>query len=119
MSAVRSDALAGAIPGGIRLRLKVRPNARQNRVVGIAADAEGGTALKLNVTAVPEDGKANAAVAVFLAEALGVAKSAVSVVQGATDRRKLVEIRGDAPALMAALEGLLQGLDAKGKSDHE
>jgi uncharacterized protein YggU (UPF0235/DUF167 family) len=35
-----------------------------------------------------------------------VAKSAISVVSGATDRRKLVEIRGDETGLRAALDAL-------------
>ncbi len=66
-----------------------------------------GWALKLSVSAPPEDGKANAAVIALLARTLGVAKSAISVVSGATDRRKLVEIRGDEKNLRAALDALL------------
>lgn len=72
-------------------------------------DAEGGTVMKLAVTAPPEDGKANQAVIALLAAELGVAKAAISVVAGATDRRKLVEIRGNPAALGAALEALIKG----------
>ena len=63
--------------------------------------------MKLAVGAPPENGKANDAVIALLAETLGVAKSAISVVSGATDRRKLVEIRGDESRLRAALDALL------------
>ncbi len=98
-----------AVAHGIRLRLKVQPKARRNAVAGAMPDADGGRVMKLAVTAPPEDGKANQAVIALLAEALGVAKAAISVVAGATDRRKLVEIRGDPAALGAALDTLLKG----------
>ena len=41
---------------------------------------------------VPEDGKANAAVIKLLAKALGVAKSRLVLVRGATSRDKLFRI---------------------------
>jgi uncharacterized protein (TIGR00251 family) len=95
-----------AVPGGIRLRLKVQPKARRDAVAGFAPDPDG-QVLKVSVGAPPEDGKANAAVIALLAKALGVAKSAISVVSGATDRRKVVEIRGEPDDLRAALDALL------------
>jgi uncharacterized protein (TIGR00251 family) len=97
---------ARAIEGGLRLRLKVQPKARHEGIAGLTADPDG-AALKVSVGAPPEDGKANAAVIALLAEALGVAKSAISVVSGATNRRKLVEIRGEETRLRAALDALL------------
>ena len=109
------DRVSRVVPGGIRLRLKVQPKARREGVTGLAPDPDGpgsmGWALKLSVGAPPEDGKANAAVIALLAEKLGVAKSAISVVSGATDRRKLVEIRGDETDLRAALDALLQRIE--------
>lgn len=108
---------ARAVAGGIRLRLKVQPKARRDCIAGLTPDPASpdswGTALKLAVGAPPEDGKANAAVIALLAEALGVAKSAISVVSGATDRRKLVEIRGDETDLRAALDALLTQPDKR------
>jgi uncharacterized protein (TIGR00251 family) len=105
-----SPEAARKVAGGIRLRLKVQPKARREGVIGWTPDPDGpegkGWALKLSVGAPPEDGKANAAVIALLAKALGVAKSAISVVSGATDRRKLVEIRGDETELRAALDAL-------------
>ena len=53
-----------------------------------------GAELSVHVTAAPDGGKANAAVERVLAEALGVPKSSVRVVRGATARHKLVEARG-------------------------
>lgn len=94
-----------AVEGGVRVRLKVQPKARRAGILGLAPDPEG-AALRLAVTAPPEDGKANAAVVALLAGALDVARAAVFVVSGATDRRKLVEIRGNAQVLGAALAAL-------------
>ena len=111
------------ISGGIRLRLKVQPKARREGIAGWIPDADGsdsiGWALKLSVGAPPENGKANAAVIALLAEALGVAKSAISVVSGATDRRvvddsrvldhtKLTErVAGAAPHTLAKTAGFV------------
>jgi uncharacterized protein (TIGR00251 family) len=103
--AVLPEGAARSVAGGIRLRLKVQPKARREGLAGWTPDPEG-MALKVAVGAPPEDGKANAAVIALLAEALGVAKSAISVVSGATGRRKLVEIRGDDNDLRAALDAL-------------
>jgi uncharacterized protein (TIGR00251 family) len=96
-------------PSGVRVRLKVVPKAKRNQFGGLLDEPEGGKALKVAVTAAPEDGKANAAVIALLAQEWGVAKSAISVVSGATDRRKVVEIRGPSQELLAKLQGWLAG----------
>ena len=59
--------------------------------------------LKVSVTAPPVDGEANAAVIELLAKALGVGKSAVEVVAGASSRRKTVRIAGVSRASVEAL----------------
>lgn len=58
--------------------------------------------IRVRVTAVPDKGKANAAVTVLLAKALGVPKSAISVVSGETARLKTIAVAGD-PAVLAGL----------------
>jgi uncharacterized protein (TIGR00251 family) len=95
------------VSAGVRLRLKVAPKSKRNEIGGLLDEPDGGKALKVAVTAAPEDGKANAAVIALLAKEWGVAKSAISVVTGATDRRKLVEIRGPSQELLAKLQGWL------------
>jgi uncharacterized protein len=50
--------------------------------------------IKIAVTAPPVDGEANAAVIELLAKSLGVRKSAVAVVAGASSRRKTIAIEG-------------------------
>ena len=75
------------VAGGTRLRLRVRPGARRSALVGLH-----GGALKIAVDAPPERGKANRAAEALLAEALGVAASAVAIVAGAGSRDKVAEI---------------------------
>ena len=99
-------------PAGVRVRLKVGPKAKRSQIGGLSGEPDGGPmgqgrALKISVTAAPEHGKANEAVIALLAEEWGVAKSAISVVSGATGRRKLVEIRGAPQELLAKLQGWL------------
>lgn len=74
---------------GLIIEVRVQPKASSNRIAGLH-----GEALKLCVTAPPEDGKANKAVAALLARALGVKKQAVSIVSGQTSRTKSVKITG-------------------------
>ena len=76
-------------PPTTTLDMHVQPRARTTEVVGWHGDA-----IKIRVAAPPVDGAANDALVLFLAEQLGVARSAVTVVGGATGRRKRVEIVG-------------------------
>ena len=53
-----------------------------------------GDAVKIRLAAPPVDGAANAALVAFLAERIGLPRSAVTVVAGTTARRKRVAIAG-------------------------
>jgi len=86
----------------IRLLIKVTPKASADRIQGWAEDEAGQKLLKIAVTAVPEDGKANKAVIALLAKRLKLPKSAIEIASGATDRRKTLLIDGD-DALLAQL----------------
>lgn len=114
---------AGADPGrlpfaaaadGVRVRVKVTPKAGRNRIGGLAPEADGGVALKVAVTAAPEDGKANDAVVKLLAAAWRVPRSTISVVLGATDRRKVLHVHGDSAALGRLLTDWLGRQDRAG-----
>lgn len=70
------------------LGVQVKPNAHATKVVGWA-DAR---TLILAVAAPPVDGKANEEVTRFLARALGLPKSAVTIARGASSRVKHVEL---------------------------
>jgi uncharacterized protein YggU (UPF0235/DUF167 family) len=76
-----------------RIAVVVSPGAKRSEVVG-----RQGEAWKLRVTAAPERGRANEAVCALLADVLGVPRSSVRVVAGATARRKVVEVDGLGPA---------------------
>lgn len=51
-------------------------------------------ALRVRVKAPPVDGAANAALIQLLAKRLGVAKSAITLITGATARNKIIEVDG-------------------------
>ena len=94
---------------GLRVALRVSPRASRNGVTGIA-DMADGRRVKVSVTAVPEGGKANAAVIKLLAKAWRVPKSGMEVVAGATDRNKLLLIRGGDRDLLTRLTGKMADL---------
>ena len=71
------------------LQVRVVPRAKRN---AIELDGDGG--IKVRVTAVPERGKANAAVIALIAKALSVPKRNVEVVRGHTSRDKTISIDG-------------------------
>lgn len=95
---------AAAVAGGVRVQLRLTPKASRDRVDGLAPEADGGTVLKVSVTAVPEDGKANAALIKLLSKEWRQPKSTMEIVQGATDRRKVLLITGEPGDILARLE---------------
>ena len=90
--------------GGVRVTVRLTPRAAASRVTGMALDDAGTRALKVSVTAPPEDGKANAALLKLLAKVCGRPPSALAIVSGLQHRIKVVAIAGDPPALMRRLE---------------
>lgn len=93
-------------PDGVRLHLRVTPNAGLDRIDGMEMRDDGATVLRVRVKAVPDKGKANAAVIVLLAKALGVPKSAIALVAGDTARQKTLHVTGNPEVLAAALAKL-------------
>ena len=77
---------------GILLNLRVSPGAKRTSIEGPY-----GAALKLKVAAPPQEGKANAEVERFLAKVLGLPRSDVAVVRGASARDKVVLVRSAHP----------------------
>lgn len=92
---------------GLVLTLRVTPNAGRDRIEGVELRADGSAVLRVRVQAVPDKGKANAAVIALLGKALGVPKRSVSLVSGETARLKVVAVAGEPSALVAAVEGLI------------
>lgn len=89
-----------AVPGGVRIAVRLAPKAARDRVGGPHGDA-----LKVAVTAPPVEGKANARLIRLLAKRLGVPKGAVRIVSGELARDKVVAVDGIAPADAAARLG--------------
>lgn len=73
----------------VQLQVRLQPRAKENRIVGWYGDA-----LKIRLIAPPVDQKANQALIAFLAKTFGVARSAVVLVSGETNRTKQVRIFG-------------------------
>ena len=91
---------------GISFHVRLTPKGGRDAVEGWETASDGSEHLKCRVRAVPEDGKANAALIALLAKALAVPKSHLRIASGATSRLKRVEIAGAAADLAARLEGL-------------
>ncbi len=96
-----------------RIPVRVQPGARRDAVVGRLAD---GT-WRLAVRAAPEGGRANRAVEELLARVLDLPRSRVSVVRGASQRGKLVEVEGLEAQEIA--RRLAAAQDGSGRTDGE
>jgi uncharacterized protein len=91
----------------LQLEIHVRPNASRTEVGGI----HDGT-LVVRVAQPPSEGQATAAALDAVARALGLPRSAVNLVRGATSRRKVLDLdvaRG--PVIEARIDQLLGGPD--------
>jgi uncharacterized protein YggU (UPF0235/DUF167 family) len=95
--------VSSAVRGtGFRFAVRLTPKGGADRIEGWAAGQDGKPYLKARVSALPEDGKANAALLRLLADALGIAKTKLRIVSGTGARTKLIAVEGD-PGRLAAL----------------
>ena len=91
------------VAGVVQFAVKVVPGAARDRIVGLLGDA-----LKVQVSAPPEAGKANARLCALLAAALAVPVRTVQVASGTGSARKVVAVHGlDAAAAEAKFTVLL------------
>lgn len=97
IAAVRQD---GA---DLLLDVRVQPRASKTEFAGLMGDR-----LRVRLQAPPVDGKANASLVEFVADAFGVARSCVVLEKGATGRDKRLRVRG-VSAVPAALQPFLAG----------
>jgi uncharacterized protein (TIGR00251 family) len=72
------------------INIVVTPKASSNRIVEGTGDVD----FRVYVTTAPQDGKANKAVLKLLSKYLGVARTSLTLVRGASSRTKLVSIEG-------------------------
>ena len=90
---------------GVRIQVYATPRASKSEVTGWRGDE-----LTLRVTAPPDDGKANDAICLLISRTVGVPKSAVRIVRGATARHKSIEIDAEEAQVLRTLGGPPPGL---------
>ena len=96
-----------AVPGGVRLALRLTPRAARNGVDGIVSDVDGRPLLKLRLVAPPVEGAANEALIAFLAKTLSLRKADIVIRSGETGRVKILHLAGDSAAILRKLDALL------------
>lgn len=74
---------------GATFAVKVHPRAKKNAITG-----ELGDALKLALTALPVDRRANEACIEFFAKLLKVPRSSVTIAAGLNNRNKVIRVTG-------------------------
>ena len=82
---------------GCVISVHAQPGAKHTAVAGLH-----GEALKIRLAAPPVDGKANAELLRFVAERLGVARSAITLLAGDASRAKRLRVVGASAAQIVA-----------------
>jgi uncharacterized protein (TIGR00251 family) len=82
-----------AVEGGVTLAVRAQPGAKRTAIVGVYGEGDGAQ-LKIQVHAPPIEGRANVALAEFLAEKFGLPKCKVELVSGELSRSKVLMLRG-------------------------
>lgn len=77
------------VEGGVSIEIVVQPRASRTRLVG-----EHGDRLKLQITAPPVDGEANAAIVDYFSSVFRIPKRDVEITSGLTGKRKMVRLVG-------------------------
>jgi uncharacterized protein len=104
--------MSGARPwsitaGGVTLAVRLTPKGGRDAIDGIELMSDGRPVLKARVRAAPSEGEANTTLLRLIAKSLGIPPRDVALTAGATARIKRLDIRGDAVALVAALEKII------------
>jgi len=107
-----SEQWCTALPGGVRLAVQVAPNAKKTEVVGVFDGM-----LKIRLQAQPIEGKANDALVRYLAQALGVSRSAVTLTHGQSGKRKLLVVKSAILTPQAVVRTLTGALVAPADPD--
>lgn len=85
------------------VQVRLTPRSAKDGWGGTWTDDKGVLWLRAQVRAVPEHGKANAALIQLMAKAAGLAQSAVRLEAGDTSRLKRLRMTGDAAAIAGNL----------------
>jgi len=76
----------------MKLVVRTVPNASRSEIAGWEEDPRAGRVLRVRIAAPPVEGKANTALREFLAKALGLSKSSVTLEKGDSSRLKTFTI---------------------------
>jgi len=95
---------------GVRIAVRVTTRASRDEVSGVIRDTDDRLWIEARVRAIPDRGKANAAITKLIGDEVGVAKTSVSVLSGTTNRNKILHIEGDPGELMPLVSEWLEGL---------
>lgn len=101
---LKGDRPFSVVGGRIRLAVRLTPRANRSGLDGVTFDVDGRPALKLRLVAPPVEGAANKALIAFLAEALNLRKSDISIRSGEASRQKMLQLGGDTEAIKIKLE---------------
>ncbi len=100
---------------GLEIKVRLTPRSGHDRIDGVVARSDRGGVLAVRVRAVPEKGRANAALVSLLSKALGVPKTAVIITGGSASRQKTVHVGGDPVALELHLAEILAARGGSGR----
>jgi len=89
----------------------VTPRGGRDAIDGIETLANGRSVLKVRVRVIAEGGEANRAVTELLATSLGVSRTSVRLLSGATSRIKQIAVDGDPKKLGESLRTLTASKD--------
>jgi uncharacterized protein YggU (UPF0235/DUF167 family) len=97
-----------AARNGIDLFVRLTPRSSGDEIGEVETSADGRARLAVRVRAVPDKGKANAALEKLVAGWLGVPRTTVTVSAGQTQRLKTLRIEGDSEELAAQIRARTQ-----------
>lgn len=69
---------------GIIVNLRISPNAKKNEII------KDGDIIKVKITALPIDGKANKAIVEFFAKNFKIPKTSIEILKGETSKEKTI-----------------------------
>ena len=98
------------VEGGVRLMVRLTPKSARDKIEGLG-ESHGAPVLLARVRAVPEKGKANAALEKLVARWIGLPRSDVTLAAGGKSRVKTLRIAGEGPEIAARLLRALDELE--------
>lgn len=90
----------------VRLSVRLTPSGGRDQFDGVEKSSDGSVWLKARVSAPPEDGKANKALAGLISKVFRIPKSSITFVSGETARKKILRLEIDPEDFVKRFEAL-------------